>query len=218
MSDEQTKRGHGCFFYGCITVIILFLVASLALYFGARYALKQVLARYTDTTPLALAQVNLPTVELKALQARVEAFQKAVQAGAAAAPLVLSETEINALISHDPSFSGLKNRVNVALEGDQVKGQVSIPLENLGWSLFRGRYLNGTAAFKVSLSNGVLIVTLQSLRVKGEDLPAQFLAQLQKQNLAKNLYDDPKSAEVMRNLESVEVKDGQVTLKARATK
>ena len=54
--------------------------------------------------------------------------------------------------------------------GDQVKGQVSIPLTDLGW-LGKGRYLNGDATFNVSLESGVLIVTAREVRVKGQTAP-----------------------------------------------
>ena len=39
---------------------------------------------------------------------------------------------------------------------------------------------------------------------------------MRKQNLAKDAYKDPKNAEMIRKLESLEIKDGKIILKVRA--
>ena len=43
-----------------------------------------------------------------------------------------------------------------------------MPLDKFPIGKTTGRYLNGSAAFNVSMDNGVLLVTLASLEVKGE--------------------------------------------------
>jgi hypothetical protein len=110
--------------------------------------------------------------------------------------------------------------VYVTIEGDQIKGKVSIPMDDLaqapGLSRLKGRYLNGSAALKVSLANGVLMVTLQSLEAKGQSPPPQVMAQLQSVNFAQNATQDPKTQEMIGRLESIEVKDGNLTIKGSA--
>lgn len=218
MSNEQGQKGRGCFFYGCLTLVILLLVGAVGTYFAARYAINKVLTTYTDTKPITLPRVEVSTREAESLQARVKAFQTAFKAGAGVEPLVLTEREINALIATSPDLKQFKDKVYVAIAGDQIKGQISIPLETIGLSKLQGRYLNGAGAFKVTLENGVLIVTLQSLQVKGKEIPEQFLAQIRKENLAKDVYRDPKNAEFIGKLESIVVKDGRIMVKAREAK
>ncbi len=89
---------------------------------------------------------------------------------------------------------------------------MSIPLH---LPFVKGRYLNGAASFKASLENGVLIVTAHSIEVKGKPLPEPFMSQLRNENLAKDAYRDPKNAESLRKIESIEVKDGKLTIKPR---
>ena len=74
MSDPETpkSKGRGCFFYGCLTAAILFILGAVALYFGARYAMKTVLNAYTETRPASLPKTGLSTNELARLQARLE--------------------------------------------------------------------------------------------------------------------------------------------------
>lgn len=131
-------------------------------------------------------------------------------------PLELTTPEINALIRKHAPY--LRDRVFIAIEGEQIKGQVSLRLADLPipfvrrWT--RGRYLNGSASFRASFEGGVLIVTLESLEVRGSAVPELVMEEIRKENLAKDLYKDPKHAELLarlgRKVERIEVKDGRI--------
>jgi hypothetical protein len=213
-------RQHGCFFYGCIIASVLALLmvilVSVAVYFGFRYVGQQV-EIYTGAAPLQLPQVEMPAEQRQALKDRVEAFRKAVDAGMPTEPLVLTSDDLNALIEDDDE---LKGKIHAKIEGDEVKGLVSIPLDRLGHvpflSMFRGRYLNGEADLKASLEDGVLIVTLDAFEVNGKKAPEEFMTQMRQQNLAKDVYKNPKQAEILRKLERLEVKDGKIIVRVRA--
>ena len=165
------------------------------------------------TTPQALPKVEMPAEQVKALKERVEAFRKAVEAGTSNEPLVLTSDDLNALIEDNPELKGV---IYVKVEKDEVKGQISLPLDKLNFGMVRGRYLNGEADFKASLSDGVLIVTIESVEVNGQKVPEDVMKELRKQNLAKDAYKDEKTSEMIRKLESLEVKDGKIILKVRA--
>ncbi len=100
----------------------------------------------------------------------------------------------------------------MTLTGDEVSGQVSIPLTQLNW-LKEGRYLNGQATFKISLESGVLSITARDIKVRGSSLPETFMSALRGQNLAPDSSKDPKMAEAIRNLESIQVTDSTVIVK-----
>ncbi len=68
-----------------------------------------------------------------------------MEAGTASEPLVLSSDDLNALIEDKPEMKG---KIYVTVEGDEVKGRVSIPLGELGLPMVKGRYLNGKADLK----------------------------------------------------------------------
>src|SRR5262249_29118335 len=159
------------------------------------------------TAPQQLPTVEMPAEQRQVLRERIAAFRKAVSEGAPTEPLVLTSDDLNALIEENPELRG---KIYVTIEGDKVKGQVSIPLENIDLPLFRGRYLNGEAELKASLRDGVLIVTLESFEVNDKRPPEQLLTSLRQQNLAKDVYKDPKNAEMIRKLESLEIKDGKI--------
>lgn len=208
------KKGRGCLFYGCLTCIVLLIIVGLIGFFTVRF-LKNKFDAYTDAAPMQLPKVEMAEAEYQTLQERVKGFGEAMDQGKPTEPLTLTERELNALIAKSKNAEEFADKVHVSLEGDQVKGQVSIPLSGLGW-IGKGRYLNGEATFNVSLENGVLIVTARDVVVKGKPLPETFMVKLREENLAKDVYKNEKNAEAVRRLESLQVKDGVVTIKARA--
>jgi hypothetical protein len=213
---QALPKQRGCFFYGCIIASILALLFAILMaviaFFGYRF-LTRAIEEYTSTTPRDLPKVEMPAEQRQALKARVESFQKAVEAGTPTEPLVLSSDDLNALIDDNEELKGM---IYVKIEGEEVKGQVSIPLDKLKLGLVRGRYLNGEADLKASLSDGVLIVTLDSIEVNGKRPPDEIMKGIREQNLAKDAYKDEKGANLMRKLESLEVKDGKIILRVRA--
>lgn len=213
-SPAPAPKRRGCLFYGCLTSIVLLLIIGLVAFMGVRYVRNKIDA-YTDTKPMPMPRVEMSDAEYQALQERVKRFGVALDQGAPGEPLSLGERELNALIARSGNAKELADKVYVSLDGESVRGMVSIPLSGLGW-LGRGRYLNGEAAFKVSLENGVLIVTAQSVEVKGNPLPESIMNPLRQENLAKDAYKDPQNAAAIRKFESIQVENGQVIIKARS--
>lgn len=215
MSDDKGGKGRGCLFYGCLTLVVLFVVSIVGVYFGAKYALNKAVEAYTSTQPAALPKVAVSEDAFTVLQKRVADFSAAVKNPTNAVAITLTSDEINALIARDPSFSGFNNKLHVAIEGNQIKSTVSWPLDELGVEKLKGRYANGSASLKAVLANGELIVNLDSLTVNGKTLPASFMQGMRGENLAKEMNKDPKQAEFIRKFESIEIKDGKLTIKVK---
>lgn len=218
----EPPRGRGCFFYGCVFagvgVLIMMTLCGVGGFFAYR-AMDQVVTQYTGTEPVPLPKLEVSKEEQAALRDRVAAFRKALDAGGETPPLELSSDDVNTLIEQNTDF---KDKIYVTLEGDKIKGKVSLPLDKIGENvpifgrLVMGRYLNGEAELKASLQNGEPIVHIEALSVNGKDLPEEMMAKLREENLAKDAKRNPQNAEMVRQLESVEVKDGKVIIKARA--
>jgi hypothetical protein len=211
MTDPAVKSRRGCFFYGCITCLVLLALMLGALLVGLHYVRKMV-NQFTDSQPMELPTVQMSQAEIDQVKQRFEAFEKAVQEQHAAEPLVLAADEINALIANGPQQQDLKGKLYVSLEGDQVKGQVSVPLRDIGLSVFRGRYLNGSATFNLSFTNGVLSITPQTILVKGKPVPETYMQEIRKQNLAAPLANEPKATAVLQGLEQIQVSDGKLVV------
>ncbi len=215
MSEEQIRKGRGCFFYGCLTVAVLALACAVGLYFGVRYAINRAVEQYTSTTPVAIEVVQASPAEIAAVQDRFKTFANALRAGEPAGPLSLNAKDLNLLINHAPDLPQFKDHVQVAVEGSKIEAKLSLPLDSFGVAKLKGRYFNGAAQVKASLENGVLFVTLDALEVNGKPVPEQIMSAIRSQNLAKDVYKDAKSVEVLKKLDSIKVEDGRVLIEPR---
>lgn len=214
-------RGRGCFFYGClgallIAVVGLVLVGIVGVYL-ARFS-SRLIDEYTATSPEPVPVVELPKAEVEAIEGRVQAFQDAAGAGQAST-LVLSAQDLNALIAEDPNLRG---RLAVEIEGNQLQGRLSFPLEELGLPGFlfgglKGRYLNGSARMTPTLvSSGKLAVRIDELTVKGQPVSEEFLKALREGKAVIEFdFDEFKDKDgILRRIEAIEVRDGNLYLTA----
>ena len=124
--------------------------------------------------------------------------------------LALTAEEINALIATEEKMRG---RVHVSIEDGELTGEISIPTD--GFPGGSGRFLNASAAFEVSMDDGILFVRINRAVVKGEPVPESIMEGLRQQNLAKDVYKDEANAEMLRKFESIRVEGDKLILKLR---
>ena len=224
MPENQTGKGRGCFFYGCLSVVVLGLVCVTAGYFGLRYWINSNIEQYTVTSPMPIEKVDATPEEARRVEDRFKSFVDAIRSDQAVDTLVLSAKDLNLLLSAPSVAPVLKDHIQVAISGQNLKAKLSLPLEqfpptellsSLGLARIKGRYLNGSAEVKASLENGVLFVTLDALEVNGKPVPEEVMARIRSQNLAKDVYKDARSVEVLKKLDSIQVQDGRVLIKPR---
>ena len=212
MTDPApTKSRRGCLFYGCLTGTVCLIAILLALLLGL-HQLKKMIAQFTDTAPMTLPTVQMSPEDLDRVQRRIETFKDAVRSGRPTPALELNSDEINGLIASDTNMAALKGKFYVIMDDGHLKGQLSVPLAQLGLSLFRGRYLNGTGTFSVSLQNGNLTVRPEAIQVKGKLLPWVYMNKIRAQNLAAGVNNDQRASVALNRLESIQVKSGKLVL------
>jgi len=214
MSNQTPKPHRGCFFYGCITGVVLLVLVLAGLFIGLHY-MKKLVNRYTDTKPRELPTVQMSQAEMAQAKERFESFQQAVREQRATKPLTLTANDLNALIASGGDQQSLKGKVYVTLDGDQLKGELSVPLQDVGLNMLSGRYLNGDVTFNLSFRNGALSVTPQTILVKGEPLPEIYLREIRKRNLAFAFTNDPGAAAVLKGLEEIQVKEGKLVIEPK---
>ena len=212
-SDGAPPKKRGCFFYGCLTLLILVvLVAGLA-FLSYRYVVSTV-DSFTDTRPTPMEMTESTDAELDAIRQRAEKFGKALESQETVEEFVITAREINALISNSPDYREAKGKLFVLIEGGQIKGKVSIPLtEDIGPIKTKGRYLNGMATFRVALTNGTPLLKIDNLEVKGKPLPAVILNEMKKQNFADGFKNDAQASNNLAKIDTLVVKDDKIIVR-----
>jgi hypothetical protein len=219
-NSPAPAKKRGCFFYGCITCLVIIVVVGLAGFLAVRYAVNRLnatIAEYTDDHPIALPKVEMSKAEMEALRHRLDSFNDALNAHSNAPPLVLSTREVNALLENTPEMNGFTNSFYVDIVSNQIKGSISLPMDGFRIPLvkFKGRYLNGSGTFGFAKSNDMVFVNIQSLEVKGKPLPQTYLAQLRNVNLAENYNKNSTNRAVLADYDSIVVSNNSVIIEPK---
>jgi len=176
------------------------------------YGKRWIVMSYSDTAPLEVGATEVDASALGELHGKIANFGHALRNKTPVEPLVLSGEELNELVASSEEFRKLGGRARFTVGEGQIQGELSIPLERFGYP---DRWFNGSAIFKITLENGVLVATIDSATVKGNPVPEPFLVELRKKNLASELYQSPQNAALIARLESVEIHDGRITIVPR---
>lgn len=205
----DAKKGRGCFFYGCISLIILAILVIVGIYFGARAGIKFMRDNYTATKPVAVAPNSLSPADGARVTQRVEDFKKSLQAGNATAPLELTGEELDYLFRNSPS-NELKDHADLTITNDRVRAHLSIPLDMYGPTFF-GRFFNGEADVGLYVTNGAIGFQILGATVNGKAVPAKALSTVS-QNMEWRPKTNDSASAAITNLQSVHIKDGKVIL------
>lgn len=215
MSEEMTKTNkRGCgkgIAIGCASILVLAAIGGFFAYRGIKGFIAEMTEKYTYTTPLELPRVDVSEDEAKAVLERLDIFTKALNQKGQPSALVLTARDINVLIHRHPGWTNMAGKVYVTIEEDRLHGQVSIPLDDVG-DMFTGRYLNGSAVFRIDMSAGRLLVFIDSVIVGETAIPEEFMSALRAKNLAEDVNKDPDSTELLQKLDSITVRDGSLSI------
>lgn len=214
MSEGKSKT-NSCIFYGCLTMVIVFIVLTVAAILGARYGIKKLVNTYTSPTMATLPAVNYTPDEYQTLTNRLESFRVESDTSTGEVTLELSAQDINILIQTQEGIKDFKDHFYVEIDKDTISSQLSVPLDRLEIGALKGRYLNGKAGLKVEVVNGRLDIRLDSLEVNGAPVGGSFMGQLKNENLAKDVQMSPEEEKIMKRVEKLSVKDGKVIIKVK---
>lgn len=204
------KKGGACLLgcLGCCTVLVVLIATPLV---GSYLVAKHLVESYTDTQPLTIQTSQLSPEDMEPLMKRLMDFKAAMDEGRRE-EISLSSDEVNAALRAYPDVAMLAEHVYFHLEGDRIRGEISLPMDMFKLPFMKGRYLNGSGEFHVSLEGGTLQVHLLSLTVRGASLPEEAMVALANENLAGDVASDPDMRETLGRIESLQVRDGRLFL------
>lgn len=214
--SEGKSSTKNCLIYGCATMFVMFIVGVAILFFGARWGYKKLVGTYTSATATQLPAVTYTDAEVQSLTNRLDSFKIAANAQTNEVTLTLNARDINVLIHSQDKLKNMRDKFHIEIDKDTVKSAISVPLDNFGLDALKGRFLNGKAGLKVSVTNGKIDVRLDSLEVNGAPVSPSFMAQLKNENLAKDMQLGPEEEKILQRVEKLTIENGEVILKLKA--
>lgn len=214
--SNPTPRKRGCLFYGCLTTVILVVIGGLLALWLVRAVPRYLADRFSSPTRTVLPESPLSREQFSGLTNRaVQFFGEQGRSGGRT--LEMTGDELNALIQRLPDDQGLQRGLHLEIQGDELIGTFSLPVDRLakelGWDSMQGRFLNGRARLKVRLEAGQLHLSMDQIEINGQPAPGWATAKLQGRNLAAEIQQDPRYADWLKALESVEIANGKLVLR-----
>ncbi len=210
---SASTNSKGCWFYGCLGVFFFFTAAVGCVAAGAYWLYSGQVEKFTATAPVELPTVDYAPEQYEELEAEIETFKQSLEVPEPEIQykeLVLTASDINALISRDESLRG---KLHIEIVEGQVVGDVSVPTDMLPGG--EGRYFNAKARFDVALEEGLVVIKLIGAEVKGSEVPQAIVDAMAGEDLAKNLYKNPETAKWLGRFEEIEFEDDRVRLRVR---
>lgn len=201
--NDDSSSGKGCFFYGCIISLVLLVVIIGLGCFGV-WKVIDIAKGYTGDAPVELPQYELQADECEKLELRVDTFKSD------GGTLSLSADDLNAYVACNEDMSAMRDKVWMNVVDDQLVLDGSFPLDVIPG--FKGRYFNGSITLDIFMRDGILHAYAKDVDIEGHVVPDSFIEGLGGQNLAKDLHSDSNVGPLLKELETIEVKDGQLIL------
>ena len=217
---ESQKKGRGCLFYACITIVVVIIALFVGTYLGTRHALNTVITKYTSSAPVEVPALGLsPEERTRRLALLQTNLQTNLRSGGV---VTLDEIDLNLLLAQSPDLQKFADQIHLAIETNLLKAQVSIPLDQFAeWkkvaTRFRskqltGRYLNATLVLQPAFENNNLQLDLLDVQVNGESLPDTFTGKIQLETLTQEANRDPDVRRVLDQISAISMENNQVNL------
>ncbi len=196
---------------GCLVIFLIFIALGYGGYRALMGYMEDTVAEYTESEsrelpkPMTLESASGQTLDM------FDDFVYALKNDEAAYPLVLDAEQINQIISYHHDFVAFADKVHVNINDSLISAEVSAPLDMLKEmsQVFAGRYLNGALELDVELKNGRFEVYIESVEVRGEQVPEEIMQQVRTENFAKEFNKKKDNRDLVEKLESIKI-DGDI--------
>lgn len=207
------RGGNNCLLFGCVGIALVGILLLFATLGFGWWGFQNLVGQFTEAEPRQLPVASITPEEYEAAAERYQAFLEAARENTPAR-ISLTAREINGLIQSHPDLRGIRGNVYIRIDDDNIGGEISYPFPD-DIPFIGGRYLNGSATFRLEMLGGRPALFFESIEVAGNPVPDELLQGLRQENLLDEFAQDPEVNRVLSRIESIEVADGRIELVTR---
>jgi hypothetical protein len=197
------KKGKGCLYKGCfftmaglILVMAVIMVKMFTLIKGA-YDFKE---DFISEEPMQVTVYQPSPAETVYVEKKVDRLINSLTDGGGER-FEFSDREINTAIAESQLVQELGAKANVEIRGQSLSGDVSLPLDSVGWD----SYFNCEFDVDVTTDGGMLRLFFNDLKFGGQEVPRPLMNKVN--GLIEEACKHPKVREVMQQSDLIEVQD-----------
>ena len=196
-------------FSGILIGIIILVAAGILLY--STHAIRKFKKEYTEDKPVEIQHEPITKKQQTQLATKYNSVKEVLK-NHKKTELQFTSEEFSQMLAYSPETKGFANKSKFWLEGDKIKADLSISLNAV--PQMRGRYLNGLFTFSVAVQDGRMRLHVDECLVKGRPVNPTYMKLLNSQDL-EGLLSQHSGTNWNEFIESVEIKDGKLTIKTR---
>ena len=195
---------------GIILGVIILVVAGILFY--SDHAIREFKKEYTEDKPVEIHHEPITKTQQTKLATKYNSVKDVVK-NHKKAELQFTSEELSQMLAFSPETKKYASQSKFWLEGDKIKADLSVSLDRIPH--LKGRYLNGLFTFSVQVKDGKIHYHVDECLVKGQPVNPMYLKLLNSQNVENILMQHSRTSNWNEFIESVEVKDGKLTIKTR---
>ncbi len=205
------KSRNGCCCAGCLIIALVFLLALVG---GGIYLVYTARTKATAAAPADIPDVNITEAQREEAVQKFETLSRA-RATDTTAEISLTPADLNAMIRSETQLDGERGTLVLDMMGEKLIADFSMPLENVPG--FDGRYVNGSMVIRMQIRNGVLEVYPEAMQLNDTPVPDWLMQNFPTRNLADRIKENPAAREALKNIESLNIKDGKMHIRTTGT-
>lgn len=219
-TELPKKKKKGCFFYGCLGVVVLCVAGMGGMYYLWR-TMRAEMQELVSDAPREIAVSDSTPEDYWELKRRYETFKTAAEKQEVA-ELVVTADDLNTMIAQDPSLAAFKDNVAFRIDKGHLIVEASVPLEQFGKGCelvlqdCTGKYFNGSAVLAAGVTtDGKPDIRVQAFEAKGKGISGLQLDQVSKHNVVDELRKRKVvKGDSLQGLSSIQITDdGKIILK-----
>lgn len=224
--DGNGKNGKkvalGCSL-GCLVSLVITGVVGYFVFTGIKNKVVDAAASYTSEQPVAIVEPTTPEAEVTDAIARFDQFSADMSAGKTTEPLVLSESDINALLFNHSMFKAAAGKGIVSITDNKLTSTISLNLDDMNIPVpfiaeaVKGRYFNGVATLSLGMTAGRPGLFMEELRFNGAPLPREIMEGFRQENLMKDAYKNPEMKGFFDRIEDISIEYDQLKIIPKTT-
>lgn len=216
------KIALGCSL-GCLVSIVICAVVGYFFFIAMKKKAADAVGSYTSPQPIEIVEPMTPEAEVSDAVARFDKFAAAISAGEASEPLLLSESDINALLFHHPSFKAAAGKGIVSIKNNKLTTTVSLSFDDLNIPFqfiaeeVEGRHFNGVATMSIGMSDGRPEVYIEELLFNGAPVPQILTDVIRQEDPMKKLEENSSLRVFVEGIEDIRIEYDQLKITPKTT-
>ena len=210
---REIKGAGRALLFGASAALVLFILAVILGGISVASGIRHI-KKYTSETPLTFTYSESKEMYISSLGKIGAAIEKASKGQSS--ELILSASELNSLLAHDPSLEEFRKYCRVDKIGDDaIYIDLSYPIDKLKWAKWtdsEGQYLNGKALFTGRLKKDHFYLEFNQIQHNGEKIMLDTIESLKEINFLTIWSESQKYQEELKLIRDIKLENGSLIL------